>query len=146
MAILKVDLADSLNWNRLGTWNLESSDKRAGRIVPIPPVSAVAPSPLVLAACSAPDIPAHWRLGAWCYPFVSVNPGSTAGFVGLGALPRHAVLLDNYALIKCQQFEGVTNYIYQFQPVRYIAEIVIEAWWYDGTTDTDIQEILRSLA
>lgn len=145
MARLNVDLTDSLNWNRFVNADLTAERRESGAIVPIPPISATAPSPLILVAGQSPTAPANWQLAAWCQPAISVNPGSLAGFMGLGFLPRQAVLLNNYALIQCPQFEGASNYLYKFTPVPWLGALYLEAWWYDGPVTTDVQNGITEL-
>jgi hypothetical protein len=130
--MLQVDLTNSLNWNRLGTWRLQAEMRESGAFAPILPVSAIAPSRLILAAGFNQAAPAHWQLAAWCTASVSVNPGSTAQGIGLAFLPRQSVRLNGYSLILLPEFAGVTNYVYVFNPVRWLPELTIEAWWYDG--------------
>lgn len=142
---LNVDVANSLNWNRLGSWNLTSERTEAGRVIPIPPVSASGPSPLILAGGLSPGVPNRWQLAAWCQPAINVNPGSTAIPLGEAVLKRSAVLLNRWSLIQCQQFDGVTQYIYTFTPAPWLGAVYLEAWWYDGPINSDIQDSLIEL-
>jgi hypothetical protein len=133
--MLQVDLTDSLNWNRLGAWRLQAEIRESGAFAPILPVSAIAPSRLILAAGFNDEAPAHWQLAAWCTASVSVNPGSTAQGIGLAFLPRQSVRLNGYSLILLPEFAGVTNYAYVFNPVRWLPSMTLEAWWYDGVIE-----------
>jgi hypothetical protein len=133
----QVDLTESLNWNRLGTWNLTAQLGQDGRYQPIPPVSAVAPSPMILVASESVNARPSWRIGGWVQPAITVNPGSTASFINLGVLPQSVIPLDRYSLVCSPQFQGLFQYAYTFYPANWFRSIKIEAWWYDGPVITD---------
>jgi hypothetical protein len=143
--MLQVDLTNSLNWNRLGLWTLQATQRESGLYNPLPLVSAVAPSPLILVAGFVADAPSRWFTAGWVNPSVSVDPGSTAGGFNLGLLSGHRFPLNRYGLFQFPQFAGVTNYLYTFTPQPYFPQMTIEAWWYDGAVQTDVQQDLAAI-
>lgn len=147
--MLRVDLTNHLNWNRLGTWFVEGERRESGRFAPPPPVSAVAPSPLILVGGINHEAPSAWTLAGWCQASISCDPGSTASLFGLATLPRQAISLNRFALILQPQFEGVSQYVYTFYPAKWFPNLTIEAWWYDGavidTTSAGINRLIQEL-
>jgi hypothetical protein len=134
-----IDPRNSLNWNRLGRWNLNARPNGKGGFEPIDPVTAAAPSPLILVGASTENIPFRWRWAGRFECLIEVNPGSLTEFFNLARVARRAIPLGNLGLYRFPQYENVSLYYYTFFPGARFSQMYLEAWWYDGEIQTDVQ-------
>lgn len=139
-----LELDGSLSWNRFFGKTLEATQRDTGGFNPIPKQSAVAQSNIICVGAQSTVAQPYWYTGAWFELGILVSPGSTSPLVAGMYFGRGRVPLNMLALYQFPAYEP-KPYLCIFSIPRWLSQVYIEGWWYDGPESDTTEQAVASL-
>jgi hypothetical protein len=139
-----LELDDNLSWNRFYGNTLQATQRDTGGFNPIPKQSALCPSNILCVGAQSDVAQPYWYTGAWFELGISMSPGSTSPLVAGMYFGRGRAPLGNLALYHFPAYQPAP-YIVIWSIPRWLTQVYLEGWWYDGPESDTIEQALGTL-
>uniref|UniRef100_A0A832M335 Uncharacterized protein n=1 Tax=Oscillatoriales cyanobacterium SpSt-402 TaxID=2282168 RepID=A0A832M335_9CYAN len=125
------DLTSSLEWNLVGRDTLLATIPEFGDIIPIPRKSYfIENSHVLMIGCRSNSAPSRWYTAGWAEQVLPVSPSFTSDFVAAAQATSQRLRLGIQNLVVFPKY--VPSYILQISFPRWMRDISLEVWQYDG--------------
>lgn len=135
----------SNQWDRLFAQAFQVEQVNESRYIPIPNwVSPTFSKRLILVGSLNPSAPPRWFTGAYCSVEVQVNQGTQTALPPWAVLEIHPIPLRKFKWIMLPDIPNAQFRLSFAFPVWH-RQIFLEAWWYNDTVSTDVQQALQNI-
>jgi hypothetical protein len=139
-----LELGDNLSWNRFYGANHQAVIKEDGSFDPIPRQSALCQGNIIAVGAISNVAKPHWHTGAWFELGISQSASSTSQVVAGMYFGRGKATLNTLALYHFPAYEP-KPYLCLFAIPRWLSQVYLEGWWYDGTESDTTEQAITSL-
>lgn len=122
---------ESNEWNLVGRANLQATIPDAGEIIPIPSRSfLIQNSNVLMIGLRSQTASPRWYTAGWAQQILPILPGYTSDYVAAVQSDSQRLKLGILNLVVFPKF--VDNYLVQVSFPRWMRDISLEVWRYDG--------------
>jgi len=132
------EFGNNLNWDlvKRQTYYPDALTKynlpKAIREFPIPTITLVVDSYILLVGCRNPQAKPNWFLAGYCGARLLFSPSSTSDFISaVESYPRIKLGLNRLTLVRFKDF-NLLPYLLEINIARWHQEMFIEVWKYSG--------------